>query len=96
MTEGSHGKVAGALLVWLFLVVATLCSGLLGEHHGLAGGTAGIVAVMFIAAIKGRAVILHFMEIKVVPLSWRILFEAWIWGVCSLIVAIWVISKTGN
>jgi hypothetical protein len=96
MREESHTTVAGAFLVWLILVLATLCSGFLGEHHGLFGGTAAVSAIMFIAAIKGRAVILHFMEIKCTPLSWRILFEAWIWGVCALIVAIWTIGESGH
>ena len=96
MREESHTTATGAFLVWLFLVLATLCSGLLGEHHGMVGGIAAVAAIMFIAAIKGRAVILHFMEIKGAPLSWRILFEAWIWGICLLIVAIWAFSENGN
>jgi hypothetical protein len=96
MREDAHTTASGAFLVWLFLVLATLCSGLLGEHRGMAGGVAAVAAIMFIAAIKGRAVILHFMEIKGAPLSWRIFFEAWIWGICILIFAIWVFGENAN
>jgi heme/copper-type cytochrome/quinol oxidase subunit 4 len=96
MTEESHTTVASAFLVWLFLVLATLCSGLLGEHRGLFSGTAAVSAIMLLAAIKGRAVILYFMEIKGAPLSWRIIFETWIWGICTLIAAIWIIGEKGN
>jgi hypothetical protein len=68
----------------------------LAEHHGLAGGITAVAAIMLIAALKGRAVILHFMEIKAAPLPWRIVLEAWIWVVCGLIVAIWGFSEAGS
>ncbi|MBN3785339.1 cytochrome C oxidase subunit IV family protein [Burkholderia sp. Ac-20353] len=86
--ETAHTTSARAFFVWLFLMLATLCSGFLAEHHGLAGGLTAVAAIMFIAAVKGRAVILHFMEIKAAPLPWRIAFEVWMWGVCGVIVAI--------
>ncbi|AYQ44148.1 hypothetical protein CVS37_40165 [Burkholderia lata] len=89
MMEQAHTTSARAFFVWLFLMVATLCSGFLAEHHGFANGLTAVVAIMFIAAIKGRAVLLHFMEIKAAPLPWRIAFEAWMWGVCGAIVAFW-------
>lgn len=87
----THTTPRQATLVWLFLIAATLCSGWLAEHHGLAGQWTA-AAVMFVAAIKGRAVILHFMELKAAPLPWRIAFEAWMWLVCALIVAMWAFS----
>lgn len=84
----NHVTPRQAFLVWLFLVAATLCSGWLAEHNGLAGRWTA-VAVMFVAAVKGRAVILYFMELRVAPRVWRLAFELWIWVCCALIVAVW-------
>jgi len=80
-----------AIRVWLFLVSATLCSGWLAEHHGLAGRWTA-AAVMLVAALKGRAVILYFMELKGAPRAWRVAFEAWIWLSTTLIFALWATS----
>ncbi len=87
----SHVTSAQAFRVWLFLVSATLCSGWLAEHHGFAGRWTA-AAVMFVAAVKGRAVILYFMELKGAPRGWRVAFEVWIWLVPALIVALWAAS----
>ena len=87
----SHVSPKQAVGVWLFLVSATLCSGWLAEHHGLAGRWTA-VAVMFVAALKGRAVILYFMELKEAPRVWRLAFELWIWLSAGLIVMLWAIS----
>lgn len=92
MTAKAHTTMRQAFFVWLFLVTATLCSGWLAEHRNVAGGIWAVSAIMLIAAIKGRVVILHFMEIKAAPWPWRITFEAWMWVVCCLIIAIWRFS----
>ena len=86
-----HTSPAQAIGVWLFLVTATLCSGWLAEHHGFAGRWTE-VAVMLVAALKGRAVILYFMELKGAPRGWRVAFELWIWLFPLLIVALWSMS----
>jgi caa(3)-type oxidase subunit IV len=65
-----------AHMVWLSLLVATLCSWRVGEHHG--AGTWTALLVMLIAAAKARAVALHFMELKAAPLIWRVVFEGWV------------------
>lgn len=84
----THTTPRLATFVWLFLICATLLSAWLAEHHGFAGDWTAAV-VMLVAAVKGRAVILHFMEVKTLPLAWRIAYEAWMWLVCILIVAFW-------
>ena len=81
----THVSPRFAVLVWMFLVGATLCSAWLAEHHGLAGRWTA-ATVMLVAALKGRAVILYFMEMKAAPLAWRLAFEAWIWICAALIV----------
>ena len=65
-----------ASLVWLSLLVATLCTWWVAEHHGAGAWT--VLLIMLIAAGKARAVALHFMELKAAPLAWRLVFEAWV------------------
>ena len=90
----NHVSPAQAFRVWLFLVTATLCAGWLGEHHGLAGRWTAVV-VMSIAAIKGRAVILYFMELKGAPRAWYMAFELWILLCAGLIVTLWALAGSG-
>jgi heme/copper-type cytochrome/quinol oxidase subunit 4 len=86
-----HTSPRQAFLVWLFLVSATLGSGWLAEHHGFASRWTA-AAVMLVAAIKGRAVIMHFMELKGAPRAWRVAFELWMWLCPGLIVAVWAFT----
>ena len=77
---------------WLVLVVATGITWYLGEVG--AAGTAAIVAMLVIAFIKGRLVILDFMELRAAPRLWRILLEGWLIVVGGLILlAYWVSLK---
>ncbi|NJD25124.1 MAG: hypothetical protein FIB06_06935 [Betaproteobacteria bacterium] len=74
---------------WLVLLVATGITWYLGEAG--AAGTAAIVAMLAIAFIKGRLVILDFMELRAAPLLWRVLLEGWLILVSSLILlAYWI------
>lgn len=65
-----------AYVVWLALLAATLAGWWLAEHQGAARWT--VPLLMLIAAVKARAVVLHFMELKAAPLIWRLVFEAWV------------------
>lgn len=67
---------------WLVLIAATLVSYLLGAEHGL--GSATVVVVFGIAAIKIRLVGLDFMELRSAPTPLRALFE----GYCLLVWAV--------
>ena len=74
---------------WLVLIVATAITWYLGEVG--AAGTAAIVAMLVIAFVKGRLVILDFMELRAAPRLWRILLEGWMLLVGSLILlAYWL------
>ena len=66
------------LLVWLFLVVATMVTWWLAEHHNLAGDYT-VAVVMSVALAKARTVVLYYMELKNAPLPWRVAFELWVW-----------------
>lgn len=77
---------------WLILMVATGLTWYLGEVG--AAGTVAIVAMLVIAFVKGRLVILDFMELREAPMMWRILLEGWLILVSSLILlAYWISLK---
>ena len=77
---------------WLILMIATAITWYLGEVG--AAGTGAIVAMLAIAFVKGRLVILDFMELRSAPLMWRLLLEGWLILVSSLILlAYWMSLK---
>ena len=83
-----------AVLVWLFLVAATLGSAWLAEHHAIAGQLTAVF-VMLVAYLKGRAIMLYFMELRGAPVAWRIAFEIWCVVTISVIVSLWILAGSG-
>ena len=74
---------------WLVLMIATAITWYLGEVG--AAGTGAIVGMLLIAFVKGRLVILDFMELRQAPRMWRLLLEGWMVLVGSLILlAYWL------
>ena len=74
---------------WLILLLATSITWYLGEVG--AAGTGAIVGMLLIAFVKGRLVILDFMELRQAPRMWRLLLEGWMLLVGSLILlAYWL------
>lgn len=73
-------------LVWLALMIATAAS-TWGLRGGLATSLVASVAIMLIAGVKVRLVIIHFMELGHAPLPWRLFFEAWWVVVTAIIIA---------
>jgi hypothetical protein len=74
---------------WLVLVIGTGITWWLGEAG--AAGTGAILAMLAIAFVKGRLVILDFMELRDAPLMWRLLLEGWLTLVGGLILlAYWL------
>jgi hypothetical protein len=77
---------------WLVLLVATGATWWLGEVG--AAGTGAIFAMLAIAFIKGRLVILDFMELQDAPLVWRLFLEGWLVVVSGLVLlAYWISLK---
>ena len=77
---------------WLILLLATALTWYLGEVG--AAGTPAIVAMLLIAFIKGRLVILDFMALRRAPRLWRLLLEGWLVLVSALILlAYWISLK---
>jgi hypothetical protein len=69
---------------WLVVIVATLISYALGADHGT--GSAMVVLVLVIAAIKVRLVGLDFMELRSAPVPLRAAFEGYclvLWALLS-------------
>jgi hypothetical protein len=69
---------------WLVLIAATLLSYALGAEHGV--GSAVVVVLFGIAAIKVRLIGLDFMELRSAPMPLRVAFESYclvLWGVLS-------------
>jgi Prokaryotic Cytochrome C oxidase subunit IV len=69
---------------WLVLIIATLVSYTLGADHGI--GSATVVTVLGIAAIKVRLIGLDFMELRSAPTPLRAIFEIYcllLWAVLS-------------
>lgn len=75
---------------WLVLLVATGITWYLGEVG--AAGTSAIVTMLLIAFVKGRLVILDFMELRGAPRLWRFLLEGWMLLVSALILLAYALS----
>lgn len=76
--------------LWVFLIVATIASWEFG--HGLGFGEnfrLSTTAVLVIAFIKARMVILDFMEIRHAPLGLRLALEAWTVLVAATLLALY-------
>ncbi len=76
--------------LWLFLIAATVASWEFG--HGLGFGEnirLSTTAVIVIAFIKARMVILDFMEIRHAPPGLRLLLEAWTLVVATTLLALY-------
>jgi len=74
----------GLRLVWLALVLTTIGSWWIAEHHDI--GELTVLAVMAIALVKCRLVFLHFMELKSAPVALRLFYEIWIVACVGMIL----------
>jgi len=80
-----------AVLTWAFLVCASIATGLLIEGKSLSPA-AVVSLILLIAVLKARMIVLHYMELKHAPLSWRLAFELWVVAAASLILGIWLFT----
>jgi hypothetical protein len=77
--------------IWLLLVVVTATSWWLGQDEmGLANLRYASLAIIVLAFIKVRFVILDFMEVRHAPLPMRVVGEAWIVIVCAVLVTLYL------
>ena len=82
-----------ATRVWLLLMAATVVTtwGLTKEGLPMRLAT---IAILLIAAIKVRLVLLHFMELRHAPLPLRVVFEAWVLAVTGALIALYLLTPT--
>lgn len=66
-----------ATFVWGILMLAT-CASTWWLKSGASTSMMATAAILIIAAVKVRLVIIHFMELKDAPIKWRLFFEAWV------------------
>ncbi len=75
---------------WLILLLATATTFGISDSRSI-GLYAGI-APLVIAYIKGRLVVLDFMELRHAPSLWRGLFEAWLLLVSAALLAVYLVG----
>lgn len=70
---------------WVVLAALTLIS---LEAAALVGPVVMVVAVLLIAFVKVRIVVVHFMEVGHAPLVLRGILDGWIVVVCVALIAL--------
>lgn len=83
----------GATRVWLLLMAATIVTTWVLTKDTFTARVATI-AIVLIAAIKVRLVLLHFMELRHAPLPLRIVFEGWVLAVTGALLTLYVLTPT--
>lgn len=76
-------------LIWLLLVAATALSWEMGHGGGFDDVRHAGVAIIVVAFVKVRFVILDFMEIRNAPQFMRIICETWVVGICTMLVVLY-------
>ena len=76
-------------LVWFLLVLATTLSWGMGHGIGFDNVRHAGVAIIIMAFIKVRYVILDFMEIRHAPIFMRVIGVLWVIVVCSTLVTLY-------
>lgn len=77
-------------LIWIILVAATCVSLGLGHDMGNPDVRAADVAVIVIAFVKVRFVILEFMEVRHAHRVMRVSVEVWAVTVCTVLVMLFL------
>jgi Prokaryotic Cytochrome C oxidase subunit IV len=84
-------------VIWLLLVAATGLSWELGHGMGFSSVRLASSAVIVVAFVKVRFVILEFMEIRTAPLFMRIIAETWLVVICGALLALyWMAARTST
>jgi hypothetical protein len=75
---------------WLVLLAATLVTFSISDNHAI--GTYAGIATLLISYLKGRLVVLDFMELRHAPALWRGLFEAWVLIISAVLLVAYLAS----
>jgi hypothetical protein len=77
-------------LVWLLLVGATVLSWEMGHGAGFHELRYASVAIIIVAFIKVRFVIMEFMEIRTAPLFMRVIAQVWLVAICATLITLYL------
>ena len=83
-------------LVWFGLVAATILSWEMGHGIGLTDARQAGAAIIVVAFLKVRFVILDFMEVRHAPLLMRLIAEIWVVVVCAALVTLFWIAPVST
>jgi hypothetical protein len=75
-------------LVWLGLILATALSWEMGHGMGFRDARLAGAAIIVVAFVKVRYVILDFMELRHAPVLMRAVAEVWAAAVCAVLVGL--------
>jgi hypothetical protein len=76
--------------VWLLLVVATIAQWEMGHGFPFDEATTAAIAIIVLALVKVRFVIMEFMELRGAPIAMRLVAEAWVIGICAVLIALYL------
>lgn len=76
--------------VWILLVGATAVSWEMGHGLLFQDARSAAIAIIAVALIKVRFVMLEFMELRDAPPAARWITEAWIVGIGALLIAMYL------
>lgn len=76
--------------VWILLVLATAASWEMGHGFPFDDVTKAAIAIIVLALVKVRFVIMEFMELRGAPLPMRLVAEGWVVGICALLIALYL------
>jgi heme/copper-type cytochrome/quinol oxidase subunit 4 len=75
--------------VWAVLIVAT-CASTWWLSKDAFSPMVGTVAIIVVAAVKIRFVVLYFMEVRTAPIPLRVVTEVWLLAVTALILGLYL------
>jgi hypothetical protein len=75
-------------LVWVLLLALTFGSFVVGIEQGAGFASAAAVIILGIAMFKVRLIGIHFMDVRVAPPALRVIFEAYVLVVFTVLVVI--------
>lgn len=76
-------------LIWLLLIAATAISVAMGHGAGFHDLRFASSAIILVALIKVRCVILEFMEIRTAPVFMRVIAELWVALIAAMLVGLY-------
>jgi hypothetical protein len=93
MNRASESRL---IIVWIGLVIVTTISWITGSSHSapMQLNTAVTGVVLFISAVKARAILREFMEVRFASRTLKRLTDAWLTFTFVLLVGFYLFGKS--